>query len=39
MKTAEAMILMQKAYGTKVSRKGYYKSPSNFRETRKIYGL
>jgi len=39
MKTAETMILMKKAYGTKVSRKGYYQSPSNFRETRKIYGL
>lgn len=39
MKTVETMILMKENLGTKVSRKGYYASPANFRETRKIYEL
>lgn len=39
MKTIESMILMKENLGTKVSRKGYYASPANFHETRKIYGL
>jgi len=39
MKTIETMILLKEVLGTKVSRKGYYQSPENFHETRKIYGL
>lgn len=39
MKTIETMILEKEILGTKVSRKGYYQSPANFRETRRIYGL
>ena len=39
MKTAETMMILQKLSGTKVSRHGYYQSPRNFHETRKIYGL
>jgi Asp/Glu/hydantoin racemase len=39
MKTAETMIVLKEILGTKVSRKGYYQSPRDFRETRKVYGL
>ena len=39
MKTIDAMIVMKENLGTKVSRRGYYASPVDFHETRKVYGL